>query len=407
MYVKLCKLFVAAFLLYNMWYSQIWGANQLILYLSVGLSIFFLLLDAVLVLKRLNLRKTNPIVKMYVIFGLYAILTGVIFAIDKGSFFASVFTYVSFTLVAFEVWYISFRTNNFKWLLNLIYALAWLCALTTIFYGQDYQVEVIVTTMGKYNNPNTLGVLMVFGIFTAVFQKNEFNKHFILKYLSVFVFLYVILLCGSRKALFAGIGLFLFWMAEYLIESKNEKLTLKTIFIITTIMTSLMVASIYIRNVYIETSGFERLLLLFEDGGTSARVHLMDLAVQYWKTSPIFGIGLDQYKVWNPYGYYSHSTYAEILSCTGILGCLIFFIPLLKLLMVSVKKTLKKRGNVYEMRVCLLMLGAELFLGIGQIFIYSVTHMIMLLFIANIVYEEIACSAKKRKPLLRVRPKYY
>lgn len=407
MYVKLCKLFVAAFLLYSTWYSQIWGANQMILYSSVGLSIFFLLLDAALVLMRLDLRKINPMVKMYVVFGVYAALTGVVFAVDRGEFLASVFTYVSFTIIAFEIWYVSFRADSFKWVLNLIYALAWLCALTTIFNGQEYQSGVIVTTMGEYNNPNTLGVLMVFGIFAAVFQKEGFNKYFVFKYFSVFVFLYVILLSGSRKALFAGVGLFVMWVAEYFIESRARKVTPKTIFTAAIIILSIMGAIKFLQIVYVEMAGFERLMLLFEEGGTAKRLQLMEAAVQYWKQSPIFGIGLDQFRIWNENGFYSHSTYAEILSCTGIFGCLIFFLPLLKLLVVSVKKAFEKREDAYEMRICLLMLGAELFLGVGQIFIYSATHMIMLVFIANIVYEEIGCNSRKKKVKLRFKPNYY
>lgn len=386
MFVQMCKLFVGVFLLYNTWYSQVWGPNQTILYLSVGMSAVFMLLDAVFVMKRLNIGKINPIVKMYVIFGVYVVLTGIFVAVDKGGFLSSVFTYISFVLVAFEVWYISFRTNSCKWVLDCLYVLALICATTTIFYGQDYTTEVVVTTMSEFNNPNTLGVLMYVGIFTVVLQKEALEKYFILRYLSVFSFLYVILLTGSRKAFFAGIGLFLLWIVGYLGEKKNGKLTRKSAFIIIMIFTSIVIALNYMLNIYTGTAGFERLLLLFKEGGTSARVSLMKDAVQYWKQSPIFGIGLDQFKVLNPNEDYSHSTYAEVLSCTGIIGCLIFFIPLLKLLIVSIKKVLRKRENSYKMRICLLMLGVELFIGIGQIFIYSVIHMIVLLFIAELVY---------------------
>lgn len=407
MLVRMCKLFIGVFLIYNTWYSQIWGPNQMILYSSVGVSLVFVLLDGVLVLKRLNIRKVNPMVRMYIIFGVYAALTGIIVSSDSGEFISSMFTYISFTLIVFEIWYISFRTNNFRWILNFIYVSALLCAFTTIFYGQDYMNEVVVTTMSKYNNPNTLGVLMVFGVFTVVFQKEPLEKYFILKYPSVFLFLYVILRSGSRKALFAGAGLFLLWIVEYLIVKirvrKEEKTSLKVYFIITIIILSIIGAIFYIKNVYVGTSGFERLLLLFKKGGTSTRVHLIKTAVQYWKQSPIFGIGLDQFKILYSKEYYSHSTYAEILSCTGIVGCLIFFLPLLKLLMSSVKQALKKSGNAYQMRICLVMLCVELFLGTVQIFIYSVTHMIILLFIANFVYEQISCESAGRKILFQFK----
>ena len=399
MFIKICKFFVGIYLLYNMWYSQIWGANQLFLYVSVGFSIFFMFLDAVFVMKKFNIGKINPIIAMYIVYGVYAILTGMIVSIDKHEFFSSVFTYISFTLVVFVFWYISFRTQKTKWILDLIYVLALLCALTTIFNGQPYNNGVIVTTMGEYNNPNTLGVLMVFGIFATVIQKESFEKHFVLKYTSIFAFLYVILLTGSRKALFAGIGLFIFWLIEYFIEKKKERLSLKSLAIIMTVLLSVLGAMGYVVNIYVGTSGFERLLMFFEEGGTSTRLQLMDMAVQYWKTSPIFGIGLDQFKILNPYGYYSHSTYAEILACTGIIGCLLFFIPLIKILLIAVKKSFRHRADLYKMRVCLLMLGVELFLGIGQIFIYSISHMLILFFIANVVYEDIGFHDQEKCPI--------
>ncbi len=397
MYVNLCKLFVSVFMLYSTWYSQIWGANQVILYSSVALSIIFMLIDAAFVLKRLEIGRMNPVVKMYVFFGLYVTVAGLFVSVDKAAFVSSVFTYTAFTIIAFEIWYISFRLKNFNWILNLIYVLSLLCALTTIFIGQDYKTEVIVTTMSKFNNPNTLGVLMVFGIFAAIFQKEAFNRNFLLRYASIFMFIYVILLSGSRKALFAGVGLFAFWIIAYFNENKKEKLTSKTLFIVCTIIFSIVGASIYMINVYVGMSGFERLLLLFTEDGTSGRLQLMDMAVQYWKTSPILGIGLDQFRILNPYGYYSHSTYSEILSCTGVLGCFLFFIPLAKLLYIAIRKSMGKRDNMYEIRICLLMLGVELFLGVGQIFIYSATHMILLVFIANTIYEEIDCQILKEK----------
>ena len=392
---KICQFFVGVFLLYNGWYSQIWGANRGLLYLSVGLSIVFMLIDAGFVLKKISINKINPIVKMYIIFGIYALMTGIIVSVNTNEFLSSMFTYTSFTIIALEVWYISFRIKDFKWILKYIYFIALLCAVTTIFYGKDYRTEVIVTTMSQYNNPNTLGVLMVFGIFSVMFQNERMKKYFLFMYMSVLVFLYVILLTGSRKALFAGAGLYCIWLFEYIRERKKEKITLVSMLLLLITVASLVGTYVYIKKIYIEMSGFTRLRLFFQEGGTDGRISLIKLAVQCWKNSPIFGVGMDQFRFWNPYGCYSHSTYTEILSCTGVMGTLIFFIPLIGLLKVSIKKAVRRKKGSYQFRICSLMLMVELFLGMGQIFIYSALHMIILLFISNIVYEEIECENKK------------
>ena len=107
-------------------------------------------------------------------------------------------------------------------------------------------------------------------------------------------------------------------------------------------------------------------------------------AVEYFMASPIIGIGFGQYRLWSPFGYYSHSSYAEILSCGGIIGVLIFFVPIFVCLCSCLKQLRKKQPleQSYRMKMATLMLFCELFLGLGQIFIYDVFHLLLLTLIS-------------------------
>lgn len=386
MFLSIGKCCVIVYLLYYLWYQEVWGASRLVLYSTAFIAIISVIADWMK--KSLSIRKIDDIIKMYIAFGIYAVITGIFVAVNKGVFLSSCFRYISFVLVMFSIWYMCYRSRDIIWLFNAILVSAILCAFTALFFGQPYQTEVVVTTMSKINNPNTLGIVMIMGIFVIIIRKNKIDKHFYLNFILVLIFMVVILQSGSRKALFAAAGLIILWLLEFLLGKDNKGFNVKKFTIYTGVGVATLIAANYIINVYMNSSGFERLLRLFEGGGTSTRTQLYKWAIDYWKTSPLFGIGLDQYKIWCPYGYFSHSTYAELLSCTGIFGCAIFFIPILGLLIRLTKSCSIKKNNIYEEKMLLYMLVMELFLGIGQVFTFTFQHLLILFCISYLSVED-------------------
>ena len=67
--------------------------------------------------------------------------------------------------------------------------------------------------------------------------------------------------------------------------------------------------------------------MLTEDDGARARTDLYDVAFMLFSENPIIGIGYNNFGNVAGIGYFSHSTYAETLACTGIIGCLLWFGP--------------------------------------------------------------------------------
>lgn len=388
MFISLAKLNIIIYLFYYTWYQEIWGASPIMLYLTSFFSIGFVLLD-ILSTKKIIIKETDNFIKMYIFFGLYALITGIFVCIDINVFFKSYFRYFSFVLLLYSIWYVCHKNKSIDWLISTIFITSLLCAFTSLFFGKAYQVEVLVTTMSQINNPNTLGLSMIMGIFATILNLKKMSKYFLLSYSSIMIFLLVIIRCGSRKSLFAGITLVVLWLIEFLSNKSYNKLNKKKLISYLIIGMSIIFAYNYVVNHYLNSTSFERLLKLFGENGTTGRIQLYKWAIEYWKTSPLFGIGLDQYKILCPYGYFSHSAYAELLSCTGIFGIIIFFFPIISLIFKLLKTYFIKKQISYTAKISLLMILIELFLGIGQVYTFSFQHLLIFFCISFLVESEL------------------
>lgn len=398
MFVSLSKLSIIVYLIYYMWYKEIWGASTIILYLTSFISILFVLAD-IFFCKKMPIKNINNFVKMYFLFGIYAFLTGFFVCIDKSVFLNSCFRYFSFAFLIYSIWYVCYKSKNINWLINTIFISSLICAFSAFFFGKEYQVEVLVKTMSSINNPNTLGLTMIMGIFTIVLNLKKNKKNFIVNYLILILFLLVIIRCGSRKSLFAGVALIILGIIDFLSSDDKikGKINIKKLVIYVVIIISVCCAYFFVINNYINSSSFIRLQKLFSDGGTSVRLELYRLAIEYWKTSPLFGIGLDQYKILCPYGFFSHSTYAELLSCTGIFGIIIFFFPIISLILKLLKKIFINNKISYTSKIVLLMIFIELFIGVGQVFTFSFEHLLILFCISYLGEQELEKSNERTK----------
>ncbi len=390
MFILLSKLSIIIYLIYYMWYQEIWGASTIILYTTSFLSILFVLFD-IISTKKAPVKEINSLIKMYFFFGAYAFLTGLFVCIDRNIFLNSCFRFFSFIFLLYSIWYVCYKSKSINWLINTIFISSLMCAFTALFFGKGYQVEVLVKTMSPINNPNTLGLTMIMGIFTIVLNLKKKQKYFIINYLLLILFLLVIVRCGSRKSLFAGIALIALGIIDFLSSNAKikGKITKKKLIIYLTVIVSFCFAYFYVINNYVNSSSFIRLQKFFSDGGTTVRLELYSLAIEYWKTSPLFGIGLDQYKILCPYGFFSHSTYAELLSCTGIFGVIIFFLPIISLILKLLKSIYVKKNISYTSKIVLLMIFIELFIGVGQVFTFSFEHLLILFCISYLGEKEL------------------
>ena len=66
-----------------------------------------------------------------------------------------------------------------------------------------------------------------------------------------------------------------------------------------------------------------------QEGSLYSRLNMARLALEYFKESPIIGHGLNSFKYHVYYYTYSHNNYTELLSGVGIIGLIIYYVPML------------------------------------------------------------------------------
>lgn len=376
--LKLGKVCFSILIIYILWFKEAFGNYPVILYGTFVAGVACTITGLIYHRKI----EISGIPGMYIAFGVYSLISGLLVAKNSAWFTSSMMTYFAFAIACFCIHYILRVTDSFSWILGCIKISATLCAIYTLIAGVDYQTEVIVRTMSAENNPHTLGFVMILGIYAVVSDKEKMKRRFWINLVFIMLYLLIILICGSRKSLIAAGILVILWMINML--KTEHGLTYKKISNYAGILVVVIVGAYYVVNYYMTSASFERLLLLKNsDGAAHTRWELYLDAFEFWKTSPIIGIGFGQFQILSRSGVYTHSSYAEILSCTGIVGFLIFFIPLIRMTKRMIKETRiqKRENNQYEITICLAMMLVEWLLGVGQIYIYDFSHMLILTYL--------------------------
>lgn len=62
-----------------------------------------------------------------------------------------------------------------------------------------------------------------------------------------------------------------------------------------------------------------------QDSGNKLRIQMYIDGFKMIKDNPVFGVGLDNFRVWGSTGMYSHSDYIEVAANTGIVGFILYF----------------------------------------------------------------------------------
>ena len=386
-YKDISKLGVLICLMYVMWYKWVFGDNLKILYFAAAASVFSMIIG--LTLNESSIFKIFPFGCFKdIIMCFYSVFTGIFVAISYSALFNTIETYFAFAMVCLACCYASTDTG-YDWLLKGFIYIAVLCSLWTMIYG--YYRPGYGMVLSETNNPHTLGFVMVLGIFAAAYRSKDSIRSFIWNLLLEILFLFVIIQCGSRKCLIASILVLLPWLwMEY--KTILKKGTFLEKMIITLLFLILVIGVVYYYyNTFIYSTSYERMAYIEESQANEARISYFGLGFSYLLYSPILGIGLGQFAILNPNATYSHSTIPEAIASWGIIGSLIYFIPLLLASYRSfiLAKKIHDKKAIMIFSLCVM----ELFMALLQIYFYSLQHMIVWMII--FLYVESHYSVKK------------
>lgn len=397
------KAILFIFVLYNNWFKEIWGNRPIVLYGSViALTISVFIPNREENRWSIDFDSMTSFCKVLFVFGIYCFISGFIVCVNRTSFISSMITYFAFFVVLFDCCVISKREGSWDWLLRIMFFVALICYVYAIFRGYTkMNGGAKAISLGPNNNPHSLAHVMLIGVFGLVANQKKGQKVSLFNLFFVLLFSYIIVLSGSRKLLISIIILFLIWALSSLKIAKKEANRSTRDFFIVGILVAVAIIVWFFKNFYKDSDQFARFMRLFddeEDYATETRIKMYQVAFDLWKNNPIFGVGFDQFKFYSWRGDYAHSVYAEVLSCTGVIGCFIIFAPILYTVhkvLASIRQS--KEDIQYRLSICMAALLAELFLGIGQIWIYSVTHELFLLCILGIVENTIQEEEKEDK----------
>ena len=347
-----------------LFYQQVWGDNHLILYGTAAMAVLSIVIYCI---------RTGTIAYDHVPYGIWNNLILVIYAVATGFFLVADFmtilrtsiTLLAFAAVCIAMCYASAEEGSFEWVLKILVALALLCSIYTLIRGTQWRGYGI--TMSTINNPHSLGAVLNFGVFSVLYlSRNREKKLSLFSVALIVLFSIVTIRCGSRKYLLANTVIEGIWAWAVVREGwksgdKNRKA-------ITGLMLIAFAGAAYyiISNVYKGSDSYLRMLNSM-DMGNQYRILFYKESWRIFLDHPIFGGGLDQFKVLSGTGFYAHSTYAEAIADFGIVGCVLYFVPFAAVTYRILGRALKSDrdyGDYLLLALCL----SQLFIGTVQIF---------------------------------------
>ncbi len=195
-------------------------------------------------------------------------------------------------------------------------------------------IGVRMSGTGRATNSNVLGLLMTRGTLVCLLlwrlpDRDGGIVRKIILCMLIFMFGYVVMISGSRKAsIFFGITLlgWLGWARP--IKTGLLGCGSKIVFLVV----GLCILNVSVPWLSENTSVGKRWMELINRGdgtigGTlegDVRLHLSELGLELWRERPIAGIGLGHFMMYNSKRMMSHNDYIETLSGTGLIGFIIY-----------------------------------------------------------------------------------
>lgn len=395
--IKITKISTIVVIAYIFVFTQIWGDNHIILY---GSSLIVVVSMALCWLKDRNIELSTIPYGIWnnFIMIVYSLITGLFVAYNYNSLISSCITFASFSVICVAICYISVVEKDFEWLFNTLIVVALVCAIWLLFNGQAW--KGYGRTLSYRNNPHFLAAVMNLGIFSVAYKCRKFDtKGFLTSGVLIILFIYCIIECGSRKYLIVSMFFIVIWGWNY--SSSIWKTNNPNQRILLTVFLGLVILFIlyYFINVYSTTLLHSRMLDA-EDDGNVKRVYLYQSSIRIFLDSPIVGKGYDQFKYWSYTGGYAHSTYAEALADFGVIGCLLYFLPILSTTYKITRCAFMERKD-YRSRLMLALCASELFIGVGQIFFMEFYLFIAWTILFN--YSFISETMEKNKELKEIQ----
>jgi hypothetical protein len=321
--VALYGIFLNYYCYYVLTGSFIPGGTTLFLVIALGC----MLLDVL----RKRYLYVDTEVKCWLVYAALAfITTGIVTADAAGiGYLGDIVKFVQRTAIIMLVAYICEQEGSIRFGLRLMAVTAIALAVSVFTVLGDYQLKLDITS-GANLSDNDTGAIMACGCFAIPFAWGKRNRGSTLlnalKLAGILLCVSVMFVSGSRKSVYAlliMLGLMiLLCLPDY---GKHTNIRRLLSFAVIGVLAYVVISETVLP--YMEqTSLYRRLFGDMADGADDSdagRIRLYQLAIEHFLSRPLFGLGFNQFT--KLYGVYTHSTYAEPLACSGLLGLLYLY----------------------------------------------------------------------------------
>ena len=372
--LRIIKFFVVVVVFYIGFFQQVFSQIPHILQVFGIIIVVFLIMDITKHSTPLNWFLTEEIF-LWISFAITSLAIGMIIVNNQMRLVSAIFTLMQHLVLIISLIYISKIDNNVAFINKLIISLMLVATVFTIFRGEGYLGSARVS-LTRNTNPNNLGILLVVGLNVLLSSLNlsliRNNIFLIVVALAVF---YVATIGGSRATFLALLLTISYWAVFcYPREKAKSTHVAKRMVSLALFAIMLVLGFKFFKEIYANSIVAERLNVLV-DSGTGSRGAMYREAFEFFLKRPFFGVGYKNYENISKFNTYSHSTYAEVLACTGLLGTILYlgayFIIMHKYLHL-IKNTLGRSKIKRETKMLFGLFLSLLFLGIAVIHYYEI-----------------------------------
>lgn len=404
MILKLSKFLYILFIFYIGWFQDVFFIiPRMPLILGASMIVVLLLHKS----SKDNMRViiTKPLF-LWIIFAFYILFAGFLVASDKTHLINSWLTYVQTLALIFYIVNVSKLEKSNDFFIKSYFVFSIIYMITMLFWGYDGSGGRLYLTQSS--NPNGDGLTLLSGVFcTLILLDRTKLVKTLLSFSIVGLFVYTIILTGSRKSFLVVLVLIILW---FIIVFKDhwKYITLnKKIIITVTLIVGYFVIAHNVLPMFFESSLYWRMANKgITIGSDQIRSGMYKEAIDLFTNNPIFGVGFNHYRILSIYRTYSHSTYAEIISTTGIVGTIIYFSSYIVIIKNLFSIYFNKKDSFVSNRAMqyIILFLSMLVLGTGVIHFYGIRDnilfalMISFYYVEELKYKEIlSCSDNVRE----------
>lgn len=386
---SILKFLCAAFVLYYTWLRVIIPSIEGYL-LPFGLVMMGAIASYVLSHRRNYSRLIDFPIKSWILFGFVEYFAAYFIAIDVPFAQSSAVTFLELTGMCFAMIFVAKLDGDVGFLIKLMYVTCAGYVFSMLIINNQIQGRLALVNANGDANACLIGIVVA----TLIIDFKR-NIQPIIILLTICMMFYANIMTGSRKSFLCMIFYLFFWFVVFIktdweILTFKKKLTLLGVVVIASSFFIQLVTPLIMNSTTV-------LRLLDGSTGDTLRLNLYSEAWEYFKTNPIFGIGYNQFRIYNENGYYSHSTYLEILADSGIVGTVLFFSPhiwcLVNLIKVAREYAHENFTELKKSLILLIYMLSSLILAAGMVQTSNERVLIMY----AVMFAYIVCDQEKKR----------